>query len=213
MRRFLVAIAIALLFLVVVAGLAWFYFERDPLGRQVAGYRVGAAENYAQACREIAWFEQGADREPKLRELVAGWGTGNQRFDLYLARYLGDPKCSEALRQAFSLEFAWRPQMLPRWAHYWRWRSKLPPADEIASIDDYLAALLLVDPPKKLTWREVLDQQAVFELSGDPELAKRLAPDNWPARYQRWIESSAKPRDVTRPRLPFPDWQGPAPKE
>ncbi|HEV3022267.1 MAG TPA: hypothetical protein VGX76_07355 [Pirellulales bacterium] len=213
MRRILVAIVVALLFFGVVAGLAWFYFERDPLGRQVAGYRVGSAENYAQACREIAWFEQGADREAKLRELVAGWGTGNQRFDLYLARYLGDPKCSEALRQAFSLEFAWRPQMLPRWAHYWRWRSKLLPADEIASIHDYLAALLLVDPPKKLTWREVLDLQAVFELSGEPGLAKRLAPDNWPARCQRWNESSAKPRDVTRPRLPFPDWQGPAPKE
>jgi hypothetical protein len=213
MRRLLVAIAIALVLFGVAAAAAWLYVQFDPLGRQVAGYRVGAAENYLRASQEIVWFEQGADREAKLRELVAGWGTGNQRFDFYLARYLGDPKCSEGLRQAFSLELAWRPHLLLRWAHFWRWRSKLPPADEVTSINDYLAALVLVDPPKKLTWREVLDLQAVFELSGEGGLAKRLAPDNWPARYERWIEAAAKPREVERPRMPFPDWKGAVPKE
>jgi hypothetical protein len=213
MRRLLAAITIALLVFAGLAGVGCFYFEFDPLGRQVAGYRVGAAENYAQACREISWFEQGADRESKLRELVAGWGTGNQKFDLYLARYLGDPKCGEPLRQAFALEFAWRPEVLPRWAQFWRWRSKLPPAEEINSINEYLATLVLVDPPKQLTWREVLDLQAVFELTGRAELARRLAPDNWPARYQRWSETVAKPSEVTRPKLPFPDWKGSVPRD
>ena len=206
MRRFLFAIAIALLIFGGLAGVGWFYYAGDPLGRQVAGYRVGAAVNYAQACREIAWFEQGADRESKLRELVGGWGTGNQQFDLYLARYLADSRSSEGLRQAFSLEFAWRPELLPRWAHFWRWRTKLPPAEEITSINEYLATLLLVDPPQKLTWREVLDLQAIFELTGQAELAKRLAPDNWPGRFQRWLETAAKQGAVTRPKLPFPDW-------
>jgi len=213
MRRFLVAITIALMIFGGLAGVVWFYYEGDPLGRQVAGYRVGSAGNYAQACREIAWFEQGADRESKLRELVGGWGTGNPQFDLYLARYLGDSKCGEALRQAFSLEFAWRPELLPRWAHYWRWRTKLPPSEEIASIAEYLSTLVLVDPPKKLTWREVLDLQAVFELTGHGDLARRLSPDNWPTRYQRWAEADVKTPAVTRPELPFPDWKGPAPRD
>jgi hypothetical protein len=213
MRRFLLAIAIALVVFGGLAGAVWFYYQRNPLGRQVAGYRVGAAENYEKARREIAWFEQGADRETKLRELVEGWGTGNQKFDLYLARYLGDPKSSEALRQAFSLNLAWRSELLPRWAHYWRWRAKLSPAEEFASINDYLAALVLVDPPKKLTWREILDLQAVFELTGHGELAKRLDPNNWPGRYQRWVESAPEPSNVARPELPFPDWEGAAPRE
>ncbi|HVC94246.1 MAG TPA: hypothetical protein VND64_11175 [Pirellulales bacterium] len=208
MRRFLVAITITSLSFGGVAGVVWFYHERDPLGRQVVGYRVGAAGSYAQACREIAWFEQGADHESKLRELVGGWGTGNPQFDLYLARYLGDSNCGEALRRAFSLELAWRPELLPRWAHFWCWHTKLAPAEEITSIAEYLATLVLVDPPKKLTWREVLDLQAVFELTGHEDLARRLAPDNWPTRYDRWLEAAEKTPAVTRPKLPFPDWEG-----
>lgn len=196
---------------VAAAGLWWYSSGEAPLGRQVAAYRVGAAPSFTAAQREIRWFETGRDRRDKLKELVGGWDTGNQQFDLYLAMHLGHPDCTDETRRAFSLEMAWRKNLLPRWAHYWRWRTRLPPAEEMASIVDYMQVLSTVDPPRKLSWREVLDAQALFELTGHPEFAQRLMPDDWRDRFRRWRESTPTLPAIERPEAPFADWKGAIP--
>jgi hypothetical protein len=204
-----------LITLIVLAGIgmgAWAYVNRRQLACQWALYRVGAAPTLEAAKAEIAWFESGPDYERKLRELAGKWGTGNERFDLYLAEYVAGPQSPEALRRAFSLGFAWHEQRLPRWAHYWSWQTKQEPHREIASILAYLDLLAAAEPAKTITWREVLDLQAVFCLAGEPGLAKRLDPENWRGRYRGWRKKSRDklPR-VARPGKPFPDWQGPGP--
>jgi hypothetical protein len=206
-RLILTFVALAALGLAV-----WGYVGRDTLVRQWMCYRVGAAEDFGEARESIRWFEQGPDRQARLRELVGKWGTGNQQFDFYLAQYVGDPASSEALRGRFSLEFGWREELLTRWAHYWAWRARQEPDEQIASILAYLDTLASVEPPRPITWREVLDLQAILQLTGYTELARRLKPANWSERYARWIEQ--RPADlphVARPALPFPDWQGPGP--
>jgi hypothetical protein len=186
-----------LITLVVLAGIGlgtWVCWNRRQLAFQWASYRVGAAQTFEEACAQIAWFESEPDQQAKLRELVGKWGTGNQRFDLHLARYVGDPESSEALRKAFSLGFAWHDDRLPRWAHYWSWQSSEEPDREVASILAYL------------------DLVAVFCLAGEPQLAKRLDPENWRDRYRRWRAKNRGERArVARPGKPFPDWRGPLP--
>jgi len=190
----------------------WGYFNWRQLACQWALYRVGAAPALDAAKTEIAWFESGPDRQRKLRQLADKWGTGNQRFDLYLAQYVADPQCPEALREAFSLGFGWHEERLPRWAHYWTWRSEQEPDREIDSILAYLDLLATAQPSKTIAWREVLDLQAIFYLAGEPGLARRLDPSNWRARYRDWRDRN---RDglphVGRPAEPFPEWQGPVP--
>ena len=102
MQRFVIAAGLALL-AIGLAAAAWIYLHPTPLAAQFAGYRVGAAPSYSLAKREIAAFDSPRDRAAKDRELVKGWGTGNQQFDYYLVRYLSEPECSDDLRQAFSL--------------------------------------------------------------------------------------------------------------
>lgn len=189
----------------------WWHQAGGGVGPQLAAYRIGQAANYGEAAREIAALERQPDRDHVLREVASGWGTGNQQFDYYLARRVSDPQAGEALRRAFSLELSWRPELLPRWAHYWSWRVKQPPADEIASIAEYLDALATADPPRRLTWREVLNLQAVFTLTDQLELAKRLAPDNWPGRYRSWQTPRGGDFNVERPKAPFDDWRGAPP--
>ncbi len=193
-----------------LAGGLWWYYGNGA-GTQWTAYRIGQAASYREAAGQIAALERRRDRDVVLRELAAGWGTGNQQFDFYLARRASDPQAGEALRQAFSLELSWRPELLTRWAHYWSWRVKPSPADEIASIAEYLDALATAEPPRRLTWREVLNLQAVFALTGQPELALRLAPDNWQGRYRGWRGQRGERLDVERPGAPFPDWQGALP--
>lgn len=180
------------------------YLGREKLIRQWACYRVGAADSYDQARSEIAWFEQGPKRRQRLEELVAKWGTGNPRFDRYLARYVSDPASSEELRKRFSLELGWRDVLLARWAHFWRWQAKREPDEEIASVVRYLNTLVEVDPPRELTWREVLDLQAVLTLTGHPDMAHRLDPTSWQARYRRWEQIRPDPLPpIPRPEEPF----------
>ena len=204
MRRLLIATGLLLLAAGLAAG-AWLYLRSSPLASQFAGYRVGAAATYSLAKPEIARFDSGSHRAAQDRELVRGWGTGNRQFDLYLARYLSEPECSDDLRQAFSLELGWRAELPARWARYWAWRAKQAPADEISAIDEYLAALARVEPPRLLSWREVLDLQAVFVLTGQAELARRLSPDNWRSRFRQWSESKPQPIRVERPDSPLAD--------
>lgn len=206
-RRFLVLAMIAAVMLALVAGV-WWFTGGGAVGTQLAAYRIGQAADYGEAAREIAQLERQPDRDRVLRELAAGWGTGNSRFDYYLARRVSDPQAGEALRRAFSLELSWRPQLLPRWAHYWSWRVKQPPAGEIGSISENLDTLATAAPPRRLTWREVLNLQAVFTLTDQTELAKRLAPDNWLGRYRDWSARETKKVEVERPDAPFPDWKG-----
>lgn len=198
-----------LVMLVLLTGIglgAWCYRNRNRLACQWASYRVGAARSFHGARAEIAWFETGPDRQTRLRHLVGKWGTGNRRFDLYLARYVTGRDSSELLRKTFSLELGWREELLPRWAHYWRWQAPREPDQEIASILDYLHVLISADPPKPVTWREVLQLQAIFQLSGQPELAKRLSPVNWPDRYRRWLQrSQGRLPHVPRPAKPLPE--------
>ncbi len=195
-----------------LAAAGWFYFHPMPVGSQLAAYRVGAAPTFSLAKRELASLDSGRDREGKLRELAAGWGTGNQQFDFYLAQYLNEPECSDAMREVFSLELGWRPELLPRWAHYWAWRSKQAPAEEVASIADFLSALVSLQPARLLTWRETLNLQAAIVLTGESELARRLTPENWPGRYRQWIADRSAWRQTARPESPLPDWQGAIPR-
>jgi len=205
--------ALALTGLLACVGVGtWYYANQERLARQWSVYRLGRAETLPQARAEIARLESGPDRQTAVRDLAAKWGTGNQQFDLYLAWYVGQPSSSELLREAFSLEFAWREPLLTRWAHYWGWRAQQEPDQEIASILAHLEALASSDPSQPIPWREVLNLQAAFELTGHARLAKRLHPDNWHERYRKWQKAvqGAIPR-VARPEAPFPDWQGPAP--
>lgn len=201
--------------LIVLAGIsaaAWTYWNRRQLAWQWTSYRVGSAQTAVEARAEIARLESGPDRAVKLRELVDKWGTGNQQFDLHLAQYVESRESSEALRRAFSLGFAWHEDRLPRWAHYWSWRAKEEPGREIASMLAYLDLLETAGPSKTITWREVLDLQAVFCLAGEARRAVRLDPENWRNRYHEWRQvSGGDVPHVDRPGKPFPDWQGPVP--
>jgi hypothetical protein len=205
-----------LLTLIVAAGLGvsiWAYRNRQRLSHQWSAYQVGAAISFDQARREIARLEKGPDSESQIRELVAKWGTGNGQFDLFLARYVDHPDSSETMRKAFSLELSWREELLPRWAHFWSWEGGPEPEGRVALILEYLDVLLLAEPPRTITWREVLDLQAVFQLTGQSDLAVRLKPENWQQRYRRWLEVRAEPLpEVSRPDRPFPDWQGQVPR-
>ena len=202
--------------LLVLAGIglgAWCCLNRDELACCWASYRVGAAGTFEQAQAEIAWFETGPDHKIKLRELIRRWGTGDQQFDLYLALHVGHRDSSQTLRKAFSLGFGWHEERLPRWAHYWSWRMSQGSDEKITSILTYLDLLLAAESPKTITWREVLDLQAIFYLSGHPQLAKRLDPENWRNRYRQWREThQGDLPHAPSPEKPFPDWQGPLPE-
>jgi hypothetical protein len=200
-----------LLILLLLAGGAAIggYVFLETLERQWALYRVATAPSAAAVQREFAWFEHGPDAPARLRELVSHWGTGHPQFDLALANYIARPECSEALRETFSHEFAWREELLPRWAHFWTWHAAGSPEEEINSLAEYFQILSTSDPPKTIPWREVLDLQAIFTITCQPRLAHRLSPQNWPERFRQWQQRQATPlRNVPRPTKPFPEGDG-----
>ncbi|HID74409.1 MAG TPA: hypothetical protein EYP56_00235 [Planctomycetaceae bacterium] len=201
-----------LLIVVVLAVGASVLYRGPKLARQWAAFQVGTAISFDQARRELARLERRPDAELQIDALVAKWGTGNPRYDLFLARYLSEPQCTGSLRARFSLELAWREGLLARWAHFWCWYSDSEPDRRIAQIAEYLT-VLLDDPVRRpITWREVLELQAVFQLTGHPELAVRLKPDGWRRRFRRWQSACAgRLPHITRPEKPLPDWQGPLP--
>lgn len=209
LRLFILVVVLA-----AVAGSVWVYLHQPRLAGQWDSYRVGRAASFAEARAEIARFEQAADAQAALRELCGKWGMGNLLFDLYVAEHVRSRQSSEPMRQAFSLEFAWREGQLPRWAHYWTWRSPQDPDRRVAALVEYFDLLATADPPRTITWREALDLQAVLVLSGQPGLAVRLTPENWRDRYRQWQQvRPAKMPHVARPETPFADWQGPPPGE
>lgn len=206
MKRFWLRIAVLLLLPVATAAGFWVWHHRQPLAWQWASYRVGAASTFERARTRIAAIEADPDRDAALRQLVRHWGAGNETFDLYLARYVDDPASSEAIRKAFSVELAWRRPLLNRWTHYWRWRSPQEPDREIAALVEYFDVLVAAEADRTITWRDVLDLQALFGLDGRADLARRLSPDNWARRYRSWqaSRSGQLPR-AARPRGPFPE--------
>jgi len=180
---------------------AWWRVNRQRLQRQWDCYRVGAAESFDQARAEIIRCETAPDAEARIAELVQKWATGNRQFDLYLARYVHQPQCGTALRAAFSRELGRREGLLSRWAHHWSWQAPLEPNEQIASIVAYLDGLARC---QTITWREVLDLQAVFELTGQGRLGRRLSPANWHTRFRRFQQvHSGRLPEVTRPEEPF----------
>jgi hypothetical protein len=187
MKRLLL---IALVLVVLAAG-AWLWLRRDRLAVQYACYRVASAASFEEAADELASFNQYAAHSPPLRALVARFGTGNRRLDEYLVGYAYDGRASDAFRQTLSAEFAWRRDLLPLWAEHWRGR-KENVDEEIGTIRRYLEALHAADPPREVTWRDILDIQAAMQITGHGELAIRLSPRNWRTRYERWIASDAK---------------------
>jgi len=201
LRILIGALAVALLALG-----AWAYFQRRALLSQWHCYRVATAESYAVAEQELAWFEQGPGPRQRLAELAEKWGTGNTTFDLYLAQYVSQGQSSEALRAVFSQELGRRPGLLDRWAHYWAYRAPTDPGRQLASVVDYFEALAAPDAPKvAITWREVLDLQAVFFWTARPELAAGLSPENGLERFRRWQRERTGPLPrVGRPSQPLP---------
>ncbi len=201
------AILVFVLLVGVLVG-AWGYVNRQRLAWQWACYEVGSAASYDEVRKQLAWFEQGSDAPERLRVLVGKWGGGNPRFDQHLARYATDGESSIALRQAFSTELGRRPNLLPRWAHYWCWQTPLAPSRQIASILTYLDTLAFDDgapASSVLTWREVLDLQAIFTISGDIGRAARVTPETWREHYRVWREASQPAlENVPRPADPLP---------
>jgi len=194
-----------------VGALAWVWSNFAQIECQWACYRVGAAVSFEQAQARIGWFER-PDAPPSFREqLVAKWGTGNQRFDLYLAQYLAQPVCTNALRSTFARHIGHREELLRRWSHWWLWRAPLEPNEQLASVLQYHRTLAAGPRTERVTWREVLDLQAVFCLSGQPDRARDLSPDNWAEHYRVWLETRGELPEIARPDTPLPDWQGPLP--
>lgn len=183
-----------------LAASAW--LARTWLEREWALYRVAAAAP-ADAQRELTWFEQGPDAPERLRHLTARWGAGHPRFDLVVAQYVSQNACSDALREALSREFAWRPELLPHWARFWSWRAASPD-EELASVTGYFHLLSAAERPRTIRWREVLDLQAALTLLGQERLAQRLTPENWAPRFRQWWPQRPQPfPPVARPQQPF----------
>lgn len=187
----------------------WAYVNRETLSWQWASYQVGAAASFEQARERIARFEQGPDATERLRVLAAKWGGGNPQFDRYLAQYAASGESSKGLRRAFSRQLTRRPELVQRWAHFWCWQASIEPDRQIESILEYLDALAFDENAvagESLTWRELLDLQAIFALSGEPDRAMRVALENWREHYRVWREArrDAMPH-VPRPAEPFPD--------
>jgi hypothetical protein len=184
MRRFV------FLGLAVIVSMAavWAYFQRDEFRLQWECYQVTSAASYEQFQQRITQFERESSDYHHLRVLVNRWHTGNEQFDDFLARYLFDGQCSEELREVFSRELIWREELLPAWGKHWQ--TQKPNWEEsIGSIRRYLQTLKNAQPPRSITWRDVLDFQAALQLQGHGELARRVTPDNWRERFLLWQEA------------------------
>jgi hypothetical protein len=202
--RFWRILPVLLLLGALACGVAGYVCHR-PLRREWALYRIGAAASPQEAEAAIVACLATPDRDAMMGELVGKWGTGNPQFDLRLAAHLGAGSCDETLRAALAAELGRRPGLLERWAHYWTWRAQLPPDQQMASVAAYLDALIAADPPRDVTWREVLDLEALFQLTGRGELAQNVSPANWRDRYGRWQRSRpARLPPIARPKQPFP---------
>ncbi len=168
-----------------IVALGAIYIRRETLRRQWACYQVTSAASYAAFGQQMAQFQTERPDADSLRLLVQRWHTGNEAFDEHLARYLFDPACGDTLRETFSRELSWRSELPAAWAEQWR-QLKPDVEQQTATLRRYLEALHAAQPPREITWRDVLDFQAALELAGQGALAHRLTPENWRSRYERW---------------------------
>jgi len=184
----------------------WVYGNWTQLASQWACYRVGTAQSFAEAQSRIGPFEKGSDRDAKMAQLVGKWGTGNRQFDLHLAKHLFGATATDGLRESFSRQLGRSADLRQRWAHYWSHQAPLPPDEQVQSIVSYLDTLATVDPPQAITWREVLDLRALFELTESRRPAPNLSPTNWHEYYRVWRETrpDALP-PIPRPKMPLPE--------
>jgi hypothetical protein len=204
---------LVLLLIATAVGGAWAYLHQEQLARTWEMSRVAAASNYGEAKAILSPFDQEPDRDAKLRQMMGKWGTGNPRFDFYLARYVGDADSSESARELFSYELGWRSGLLDRWAYYWSWQAG-DPNREMAELAGYLDLVVKTNAAKPLTWREVLNVQAMFQLTGDSDAALRLSPANWSSRYRSWrAEHPGELPHAESRQMPFDDWSGGVPEE
>ncbi len=200
LKRLLYACA---LIAAVAAGVgAW--HEREHLARQYQCYRVGAAATYPQAQALMLRF----DTPQAVRSLVDKWGRGNPKFDVYLVRFAHEPSCPDAVRAALSRQVASSEPLAKRWAHLWRFRCEDPPQREYRQLAEYLTALLNSDEALPVTWRDVLDLQALFSDTGHWMLARGLTPQNWRQRFVEWqrlVGGQPALWTLNRPGRPLPD--------
>lgn len=196
---------IGVLLLIALVATPMLYLHRHSLKRDWTLYRVGAAGSSQEADGRIAACEASPESDVMIPALVHKWGSGNRQFDLYLALHVGGKSCGETLREAFAKELQRRKGLLDDWAHYWTWRAQLPPDHQMASVVVYHDALATAEPPRDITWRDVLDLQAIFQLTGFDELARDIEPSNWRECYAKWQKSrpAQLPR-IARPEEPFP---------
>ncbi|MGE0605710.1 MAG: hypothetical protein AB7O62_01195 [Pirellulales bacterium] len=199
-----------LILLLVVGAVAggWAWSRRDILAWQYACHQIGQAKTLEDAVAQISALDTEPDRTAKLHELVGGWGRGSQTFDAYLAQYLMRSECSEELRHEFSGEIGWRPELLPRWGHFWNWRHGQHAQSEFDSVRSFLETLRMAETKRSIGWREVLNLQAMFVLTGKPDLARHLTPKNWSDRFRRWQEAETEWTELPSAEQPFPDWKG-----
>lgn len=201
--------------MLLLLGAATVYWRlSQPAGQaQLGAYRVGNAADEAAAQRELRLLEAQGDSATARAELCASWGTGNPRFDYYLARYLFTPDCSDALRERFTQELARRPELLPRFAHFWRWRAGAIAADEAAAQWEFFELRRTERPGTRLTWREVLDLTALLELCGQGKSARRLKPDDWESRLAGLhVAADAWRALAEQPAGPLPGWSHATPR-
>lgn len=187
--------------------------HRHELGEQWALYQLIRADDVTVARAQLAWFDTEPRRQAKLSLLVSRWGTAGPRFDEHVARFVSRTGASEELRRTFAEELRRRPELLPRWAGYWAWKSRLGPDDETESVVRYLTTLTQATPPRSITWREVLDTQATLTLLGSPDLAAQVTADDWLGAFRGWeaVGAAGTRTPLARPNAPFSDWHGPVP--
>jgi hypothetical protein len=196
----------------------WWYDHPDYVAGQWACHRIAAAASLEDAKVELEWFEpdeeegdeevQKSVRDARLRILVENWGTGDPQFDLTLAQYVSDPTSSESLREAFSRYISRRRILQERWAHYWCYRSVLEPDEEIDSVIAYFDSLESTDSNSEgmVTWRQILNLQAVLYLYDKEQIDRELSPNNWRVPYRQWQRTrTPELPSIQRPTTPFPE--------
>ncbi len=206
MFRILLRLALITALVAGCALAAWAYSHQGLIERHVACLRLRRATSPQVARQLLGQLDAEPDHRASVQLLVSHWGTGSHQLDEAVARYLVSAAASDTLREAFSLEMAWRPELLPRWAHCWAYLVDGEPREAVDSILGYVDTLAAANAVRPITWRDVLDLQAAWQWADCPELAVRLTPENYRRRWVQWNErGKPRPANVVRPKSIFGD--------
>lgn len=198
------------LFLVVLVGVWMSYQHWEDARWRWTAYQLAESPSYAAT---KSYFRQ-AQQADQLWSLVGQFGRGQPQFDFYLLHFAADPQCNDRFRKTLAFELGWRTDALQRWSHFHRWSSQQIPHEVYLELSNYLAAIAASDSERSITWRDVLDMQAMLAATGHADLAHQLTPENWLARYRTWVARGGNNRhfwNVSRPAAPFHDWLGSVP--